>query len=469
MFHSILREKARQLTRKSQQRLKWWSRERWSSVISVTPALAEDAPLWDCDEERLASVQLFGLPPERLRENLTCYLAKPRWRQWLQYWFSSVSQQFKVWSYYQQCLAFREIRQREPEIGFDLSAAVSPDVAQYIMEKLAKWLSKNERDFEDHLSRHSVHWLVRNFESELSHYTTKRDQRFSVILQKELKKLSPADAAEVAREIQRAYQKFSNSIRDYLLLWHHRTYFPQFNAHTSVADECRLTVAVVATESSALPVRQVVQLPRDAVVAGTEEWGMHSRSADAWIDSRRKQLRAILEKKEENGVERVASLLKESLSDLISFTELQLACCQKTISEVLEGKIKYQNVIKIIEKIRRRLLSFHRKSSILFHPDKHSLATASSEEVMCFTKFFQKMKLQVLEEESKKRGEALGEALTVEFEKIFVGRIQQVDRIQQTAVGTERFKFSLTANTPDNLAQNYVVAEESSACLNCKL
>ncbi|MES2141406.1 MAG: hypothetical protein V4471_00745 [Pseudomonadota bacterium] len=371
MLHKILKAKGKQLANKPKQRLRWWSDKCWYSVIFIIPKLTEDTPLWDRTEISLASIRLFGLTPEQLQVKLQHYWSKPTWQQWLQRWFSSINQQLEVWSYYQQCLVFREVQREEPEISFCPSITIPMTKDQHIMEKLAAWLSKSELQFETRLSKYSAHWLTQHFESELSHYETQREKKFFEKLQQELKKISRDEAIETKKEIEADYQKTAKTLRDYLSKWYHATYLGSSQAyvpvHVPVTERSVVPTANPSTSSGSVRQRKKGM---DMTSPSIEKKGLSTYDPSQWINAQREQISAILEKKEQDGNQQIVDLLNESFGTLTCFIDSQLVPYREIINEVLIGNVDCEAAVEFTIRLQSRLSSFYRKGSRLFHPDK---------------------------------------------------------------------------------------------------
>jgi len=368
MLSTVLEAKEKQLAKKSKRRLRWFSAKPLYSFISVTPELSEDAPLWGRVEMNWTNVWLLGLKPEQLQEELQRYWAKPSWRQWFLRLFTSINQQLEIWSYYQQCLALREIKQRKLEIDSELSVVVRFTDSQCVMEKLSGWLIEDELKFENYLSTCSARWLTKHFEATLSDYTAQRSKKFYQKLEKELKASKAKDMTKITEEIQAAYQQTEKIMLAYLLTWYRNTYPATPHQPRDPVEETRMVVADPLAIASP---GQVVSPAYGVVANQEEERGWSSREPEQWINGQRAQLRGILENKTADVPQQVSCLLANSLKTFIGFIDPMLKCYQDTIDVVLQERGDYQKAIEITTHMQSRLKTSYRQGSLLFHSDHY--------------------------------------------------------------------------------------------------
>jgi hypothetical protein len=361
LLRIVLRIQGEQLASKSSQRIVWWSTKRWYSVIYIIPELTKTQPLWCRSNESLASVRLFGLTPQQLQEKVQRYWQKPTWRRWLLRLFNSIiNQQVKAWSYYQQCLAFREIQDQNPVTESDLVVAKP---AELLIDKLGHWFSQQERGFHHVFEKQSVRGPKKHFESDLNYYEKERKKKFLKQLKKELKSLpSECNQEEVKKQAQAAYQDMEGTMRDYLLLWHGNLYSAP--THKASTQERRVELHTgPSTESrqTRSPVTMDLQC---------EDKGISSTNVQGWVSGKRQAMNRLLACKPlpEKAVQQ---LLEGSFTTLTAFIELQLSFYQQRIKEVMSGKIDYKPALQIIQRLQSSFILMYRQGALLFHPDHY--------------------------------------------------------------------------------------------------
>lgn len=368
----VLNAKGNQLSSKVSRRIVWWSSRRWYSVIFVIPELTEDQPLWRRGDESLASIRLFDLTPDQLEKKVQHYWEKPRWRQWLlRLLVPMITQQIEAWSYYQQCLAFREIQKQSLPAEPCFVLATPADV---LIDNLGRWLSEKEIRFHHTLEKRSVYRLKKYFESDLSRYEARRKKKFLKQLQKELKKLpSECNLLEVQQQAQAAYQDMEEAMRDYLFLWHSETYSSddEKTAARAARKDQRMDVYRGASTESVIS-----QSPPPALKP--EEKGLCSATITECIKGKRQAIQALLSGEEYRDKD-VYALLEGSFAMLTSFAEPQISVYQGVIREVILGRVGYELALPIIQRLQSALMALYRQGLLLFHPDHYQCGDSAED------------------------------------------------------------------------------------------
>jgi hypothetical protein len=340
------------LTTKVIQPIHRWSKQRWGSLIQITPAVTPEEPLWKRDEESLAEIQLCGLSPQELHAELETYWQKPFWRRWLQRLLSPIQQREAVWSYYQQCLVFRELQKDTASRMFAPTSAKS----QAIMECLAVWLNKADIQFEQHLSKQTVPWLTQHFTKALRNYEQHCEKKFFSRLDKEVRKITEEEGSlyfriEVKREIAVAYQEIAQFRGTYLSLWQKTLRSPK------------------SLYERPLAIKEVAENAEGATVNPIAEDGDLSQfNVDAWVEQGKQEL----EERLTLGVASsrlLALLLKEKQQDLFKIIDQHLACYQRTLEKVRFGVMGCQEGLECVADLQSNILHYYRKAAFLFHPD----------------------------------------------------------------------------------------------------
>jgi hypothetical protein len=357
----VLEKKGHYLAHQASQRIHWWSGKCLHALIEIIPALEEADPLWKRNEESLANIRLCKLTPEELQAKLQRYWNKPAWRQWLQRLFSSIEDQLTVWSYYQQCLVFREVQgTMQPPTG-ELVAAPSA-CSQRVLGKLGDWFSETENQFERYLTKQSASWLRKNFCMQLLVYQNNIEKKLAKRLKQELQKFPSCDREHIIQECQEAYRGVMRILHDYWFKWYHATYTQ------SVADVEKWTIVTIANTATISSARQVTR----PVFKKRLKPVLSPLDVPEWISVTRKQIRKRLEQKEVPTSELVIpDLLTESLGKLLTMVRPHLQYHQQCVDDVFQNKVSYEEALQGLCDLQPRLLKFYRQGLLLFHPDHY--------------------------------------------------------------------------------------------------
>ncbi len=111
----LLKEIGQRLARKPFQGFSW---RQGAKYIQVSPVISEAYPLWKLENQVLKNeLILFGVKPQQLEQQISDYRKKSRVIRWLLRLFTRINSKIAVWSYYQQCLSFRALSQRQSKIA----------------------------------------------------------------------------------------------------------------------------------------------------------------------------------------------------------------------------------------------------------------------------------------------------------------------------------------------------------------
>ena len=376
MLTMLLQDIGQRLSKQPFTWMSWWSGLRWGAFISIHPPLTEKTPLWSRDDSSLKSIKLFKLTPNELQAEITRYWEKPFWHRWLLRLFTSIGSKIRIWSYYQQCLSFREVHKQNPILDQRL---LRYEPEQKFVNLLISALNRENLVLEQRLERYfgNQPWIQKNFSSLLIQHENRRQHTFVKLMEKQLKKLpSEYNRDLIRRKLEKEYQELEKMLRAYLQGWCRDT--PQQDSKTSESDNALVYVGPPA-------------IIERTVNPSSESDLSCSSSINLWVNRRRQTIDAILREQlsEEEQTNKVKIVLEESLNSLNLLTDPQIESYQRVVKEAIQGKVNYQEVIKWSESLQSGLLKVYRNGARLFHPDK---LNGSPGLQMLLTQLFQQFK-----------------------------------------------------------------------------
>ncbi|MEN9450547.1 MAG: hypothetical protein RJA83_1165 [Pseudomonadota bacterium] len=375
MLTILLQDIGQRLAKQPFSWMSWWWGLRWRAFISIHPPLTEKTPLWSRDDSSLKSIKLFKLTPNELQAEITRYWEKPFWHRWLLRLFTSIGSKIRIWSYYQHCLSFREVRKQYP---FVEQRIMIYEPEQKLITALVTALSRDNLALEQRLEKYSGNqpWIQKNFSALLTQHEKKRHDSFLELMKKNLKKLPLCNQGLVKRKLEKEYLELKKMLRAYLQGWCRDTL--QQDSKTSESDNALVYVgpAIVAEKT---------------VSSSSESDLCCSSSINLWVNRRRQTIDAILQEQlsEEEQANKVKIVLEESLNSLSLLIDPQIEGYQRVVKEAIQGKVNYQEVIKWSESLQSGLLKVYRNGARLFHPDK---LNGSPGLQMLLTQLFQQFK-----------------------------------------------------------------------------
>ena len=358
MLTMLLQTIGQRLSHKPFEWMSWWWGLRWGAFISIHPQLTEETPLWSRDDSSLKDVQLFKLPPNELQAEINRYWEKPFWRRWLSRLFTSIESKIVVWSYYQQCLSFRDVRKRYPVIEQQLMI-YEPE--QKLVSVLVAALNRENLALEQHLEKYSGNqkWIQKNFSSLLMQHENKRQHSFLKLMKKHLRELPPeCDQDLVRRKLEKEYQELEKMLRAYLRGWYQPT----------VDEESTQSV-----EEN--PNRDLVYVGPALATEGTVNLSFESDPScstiyiNEWVSLKRQTIEKMLQE-ESPDYEAMQLLLEQSLQSLRLLIELPLQNYQTLVNEARWKRVNAKEAVQQSEVLHTQLIGFFRQSALLFHPDK---------------------------------------------------------------------------------------------------
>lgn len=363
---------------------RWWSR-RWIVYMIIQPPLTKYYPLWKRSKDELQSLRLFDLSPEELGKKIDRYWKKPRWRRW----FASfgMNKKIVVWNYYQRCLAYQEISQGK--LRSEQSLVIASE-GRPILEGLSLVLHQSNIRFETYLEKRCCNpkWIEKNFSEELKRYMQRLKKIFVTKLDKHLKQIETGEERlALKQQAEKEYQEVEVFIFHYYQLWHFNVFSSRPKVGIDVVNnrtinknqEREVTIYTKQPQtisSSFAPVHRIVT-----------QTGLGSLDeAKKWIQTQREHLKLLLE---DGSLQKVEELLQTSLNDIKTITELYLGCCEAKISNIQGRHEAYDDFIKYLDDLQRRLKPLLQGAMLLFHPDRMRNLTHSQEMWEMITRYSQ--------------------------------------------------------------------------------
>lgn len=363
---------------------RWWSR-RWIVHMTIQPPLTKYYPLWKRNKDELRLLRLFDLSPEELGQKIDRYWKKPRWRRW----FASfgMNKKIDVWNYYQRCLAYQEISQDKLKPEQSVIAAEG----RPILEGLSLVLHQSNVKFETYLEKRcrNPKWIEKHFSEEVKRYMQRLKKTFFTKLNKHLKQIKTGEERlALKQQAENEYQEVEVLMFHYYHLWH-------FKAFSNLR---RLEVGVDVVNDRAInknQERRVANYTRPQTISSSfapvhrivTQAGIGSLDgAKKWIQAQREHLKLLLK---DGSLQKVEELLQTSLNDIKTITELHLGCCETKMSNIQGRHEAYDDFIKYLDDLQRRLKPLLQGGMLLFHPDHMRNLTHSQEMWEMITRYSQ--------------------------------------------------------------------------------
>ncbi len=378
MLQAVLKAKEQQLARRAQQRLHWWSQRRLGSLILLVPPLTKDIPLWSYDEESLACVRLCSLTTIELQAKLRLYWEKPAWKRWLLYWFTPIRQQLAVWIYYQQCITFRSWKASIR--GSEANNHVSPKTCEIISaytERIIRKMFKLER----YIDRHARRWRknLPLFQKEMADYERRLSSEFWD-LPEVLHAVPPFKYLSTRETVRKIYEKTIKVLYPYFIDYYRNTY-----VKILFSSPPQYMQLVLANPSS--PAVLARPPPSKKLLSHTNQpvefTGISSFNFSSWVNTRQKQIKAVLQQQESTAVTQAMYLLQESFSSLTDLIEPLITPIQDLIYQMHWSKnILTQDALQFISLLENQLVKLYRAAIPLFHPDRYNVNVAKANQLI---------------------------------------------------------------------------------------
>ena len=355
----LLKEIGQRLARKPFQGFSW---RQGAKYIQVSPVISEAYPLWKLENQVLKNeLILFGVKPQQLEQQINDYRKKSRIIQWLLRVFTRINSKIAVWSYYRQCLSFRELQQRESlstpqQSGFPVDFTM--------IQPLLPYLRQDIKQFEQMIDRHlrSLEVTEDEFLLRYQAYARKQEARFFKLLEKQLKGLSDEQQILLRNTLKKEYRGMRKMMNRF-------------------KDSCLKRVQQVKDQLSPFMPNPTQQLVKSEILTSEDRLSSDTPlrnnigGAQALTDN---SFNETLQPKLEHATQAV---LEESFEQLRAVVKLQLAQHQALVDALQSKRLNYQQVIPQSEALQSELISYFKKGLLLFHPDKQQSPNESIKQI----------------------------------------------------------------------------------------
>ncbi len=329
------------LTKKAFEKIFWWG-PRWLDLISIDPPLSIDKPLWYRDEKTLKQVRLFDLSPEELQAEIIDYWQKPFWKRWHLDLFTSIQNKVKLWSYYHQCLAFREIC---IDNVFDAQEPIDVIFENLLGKEIWYQVNKNRIQFEHCLEKSAGNLDLEEHLNFLQDMLLRKNGRFfTKLLKKKLMQLSEIDKKYLKEQLKKEYGRLRMILFCYLYSWH-KGIFPRPNNEPINID----TFVEICVGKE---IRYSVRLIQD------------------WVKLKQQIIESLLEERSSEQFQMIKNLLVDCLAKIKRLADKHLDDCVSLITSVIRRKLSCQQALQETKIRQAELIYFFKKCALLFHPDK---------------------------------------------------------------------------------------------------
>ena len=386
MFEKLLLDEVGQwLARKPFQGFSW---QQGAKYIQVTPRLSKTYPLWELENEVLENkLSLFKVKPQQLEQQINDYRKKSRVIRWLLRVFTRINSKIAVWSYYRQCLSFRELQQRE-SLSTPQQSGFPVDFT--IIQPLLPYLRQDIKQFEQMIDRHlrSLEVTEDEFLLRYQAYARKQEARFFKLLEKQLKGLSDEQQILLRNTLKKEYRgmrKMMNRFKDSCLKRVQQVkdqlspFMPNptqqlVKSEILYAEEARPSRNISPPASS----YSAAQMPVNNSLENTSD-------IEVLMKQQRKEVKRLLAREDslENKGKKIESFLKNSFQEIHHIIKSRLGEHQALVDGLQSGRLNYRQASQQSEALQWQLKPFFKKKAfLLFHPDKYDIANESIKQTL---------------------------------------------------------------------------------------
>ena len=361
MFEKLLLDEVGQwLARKPFQGFSW---QQGAKYIQVTPRFSKAPPLWELEDKVLENeLSLFGVKPQQLEQQISDYRKKSRVIRWLLRLFTRINTKIAVWSYYQQCLSFRALSQRQLLSAAPLKSDFPVDFT--MIQPLLPYLRQDIKQFEQIIDQQlrSLEVTEDEFLLRYQAYARKQEARFFKLLEKQLKGLSDEQQILLRNTLKKEYRGMRKMMNRF-------------------KDSCLKRVKQVKDQLSPFMPNPTQQLVKSEILTSEDRLSSDTPlrnsigGAQALTDN---SFNETLQPKLEHATQAV---LEESFEQLRAVVKLQLAQHQALVDALQSKRLNYQQVIPQSEALQSELISYFKKGLLLFHPDKQQSPNESIKQI----------------------------------------------------------------------------------------
>lgn len=357
MDNWLLEDIGNELAKKPFERVFWWRETKWNVFISIDSPLTIDKPLWLREENNLRSLRLFYLHPNELQKEIIHFWQQPFWKRWLLDLFTSIRIKIKLWSYYQRCLAFREIYIKNP---YDEKEPIDFVFEQYLGREARYGLKKCRIQFENYFEKHTgnLKW-IKNNKFFIDRHFKKDWDYFVKLMNKKLTQLfSESDRNGFRSQLEKEYMRLQDILFRYLSTWSINIFDSFISKGTSISNAL-VYVDSVESQTNDQPMSELISNEICSL-----------RSIDTWIKRKRQTIKSMLQEESSKRFIKIENLFESYLFELNALVASQLRHYKKMIDKVRWNQYNCDDAGRQTEIILTDLIYFFRKSVLLFHPDK---------------------------------------------------------------------------------------------------
>ena len=383
MFEKLLLDEVGQwLARKPFQGFSW---QQGAKYIQVTPRFSKAPPLWELEDKVLENeLSLFGVKPQQLEQQISDYRKKSRVIRWLLRLFTRINSKIAVWSYYQQCLSFRALSQREP-----LSTPQQSDypVDFTMIQPLLPYLRQDIKQFEQMIDRHlrSLEVTEDEFLLRYQAYARKQEARFFKLLEKQLKGLSDEQQILLRNTLKKEYRgmrkmmnRFKDSclkrvkqVKDQLSPFMPNPTQQLVKSEILYAEEARPSSNISPPASS----YSAAQMPVNNSLENAND-------IEVLMKQQRREIKRLLVQEDSLDKEtKIELFLEDSFEKIRCIIESRLREHQALVDDLRLKRLNYQQVIPQSEALQSELIFCFKTGLLLFHPDKQQSPNESIKQI----------------------------------------------------------------------------------------
>ena len=380
----LLDEVGQWLARKPFQGFSW---QQGAKYIQVTPRFSKAPPLWELEDKVLENeLSLFGVKPQQLEQQISDYRKKSRVIRWLLRVFTRINSKIAVWSYYRQCLSFRELQQRESlstpqQSGFPVDFTM--------IQPLLPYLRQDIKQFEQMIDRHlrSLEVTEDEFLLRYQAYARKQEARFFKLLEKQLKGLSDEQQILLRNTLKKEYRgmrkmmkKFTESClkgvqqaKEQLSLFMPNPTQQLVKSEILTSEEYRPSSNISPPASS----YNAAQTPVNNSLENTSD-------IEVLMKQQRKEVERLLA--QENSLDKeteVELFLEDSFEKIRCIIEFRLREHRALVDALQSGRLNYRQASQQSKTLQQQLEPlFNKKVYLLFHSDKYHFVSESLKRIV---------------------------------------------------------------------------------------
>lgn len=288
-------------------------------------------------------MRLFGLFPEELQIEIMDYWQKPFWKRCHLGLFTSIYSKIKLWSYYHQCLAFREVCL---ENSFHAKEPIDLMFEQYLGKEMIYRINKNRVKFENSFEKSAGNLRLEEHMNFLQDMLLRKNGRFfSKLLKKKLTELPEINKKSLKNRLKNESLRLRMILFCYLYSWH-KSIFPRI-------------------------VNEPENIDTFVEICFGKEINYSVHSIQDWVKLKQQIIESLLEEQSPEQFLRIKDILEDCLATIKKLVVNHLHNCVNLITAMRKRKLSCQQAIQKTKIRQAELVYFFKNALYCFIPINH--------------------------------------------------------------------------------------------------